>query len=153
MDKPTAKRRLPVIGTAPESETLPASPAWWPFLGGIIIVSTWVPQVFAILFLIRRWASNQAGNDALGPRLLGALLLAFTFALSNLLGGALVGRFLERARSANSMMAGLWAWSFVMVLSILGDGFRPWLVGVIVGGCMLAVALPCSRWGGRLGRR
>jgi hypothetical protein len=152
MESPSPKRRLPVIGNKPEPEEVPAAPGWWPLLGGVIVVATWVPQALVVMFLIRKWGGSVAAYSSSGKMLLGSLLLLSTFALSSLLGGALVGNFYDRARSVDSTMAGLWGWTFIMLLAALGNGFRPVLVGVIVGVCLLAIALPVATLGGRWGR-
>jgi len=126
---------------------------WWPLLGGIVILGVWVPLALVMIGLVRKWIANANSAHASPALMLLALLLLGSFALSCVLGGALVGRFFERARPSDSTQAGLWAWSFIMLFAALGHAFRPVLVGVIVGICLLAEALVFARLGGKWGRR
>ena len=150
MQSPSPKRRLPVVGNAQEPEP---SPMWWPLLGGIVILGVWVPLALVMMGLVRKWIGNATNAQASSALMLLALLLLGAFALSCVLGGALVGRFFERARPSDSTKAGLWAWSFIMLFAALGNAFRPVFVAAVVCVSLLAEALVFARLGGKWGRR
>jgi len=153
MESREPKRHLPVIGATPSAEEGQPAARLWSMLGGIVVVGTWVPLAIAATSIGNTLIGTPITKRQAGVSLVVALFLLGTFAVSCWLGGALVGRFSPNARRKDSVLAGVWGWSFVLLLAALGRALRPALVGVIVAVCLALVALPLAALGGRWGER
>jgi hypothetical protein len=153
MESREPKRHLPVIGAVPSAEEGPPAAWLWSMLGGVVVVGTWVPLAIVVTSIGNTLIRTPIAKRETGVLVVVALLLFGTFAVSCWLGGALVGRFSQSARRRDSVLAGVWGCSFVLLLAALGNALRPALVGAIVAVGLVLVALPLAALGGRWGER
>ena len=155
------RRHLPVVGNAAPEPDAPR-PIWlWVLLGGIVIVTVWVPLALAAVFLGGKIAASLGEIDvganlpsqsffAMVPT---ALLVLLSLAGAAAIGGAVVGRFAGHRGRWDAAMAGCVSVSFILLLAALGHALRPPLVGVLVALCLLSIAVPSAAFGGRWGRK
>jgi MFS family permease len=147
MQHPLEKRHLPVVRLPESNSPVPQPPLLWVLCACIIIISLWVPLAMASLVVgsrIGHWLSGL--NAPLGPAPSSPVFLApiaglvlFSFALACAVGGAVLGRFSERARWVDAALAGAGAVLVILVLAILGNALHPLAFGALVAVCLLAL--------------
>lgn len=161
MQHPLEKRHLPVVRLPESNAPVPHPPLLWVLCACIIIVSLWVPLAMASLVVgsrIGHWLSRL--NAPLGPAPSSpaflaptAALVLLSFALACAVGGAVLGRFSERARSADAALAGAGAVLAILVLAALGNALQPLAFGALVAICLLVLGPASAALGCRFARQ
>jgi len=159
MTEPSKKKHLPVVGNPEPERAVPASHWVWVLLGGVVIVSVWVPMALIALFLGNKvvaiiasftGTSSVHSFALMAPR---ALLVLLSFAFACAIGGAAIGRFADRARRTDPGLSGTVSVCLVLLLAALGHALRPLIVGAVVAVCLMSIAFPLASLGGRWGRK
>ena len=161
MQHPSEKRHLPVVRPPETNPAAPQSPLLWVLCACVVIVSLWVPLAMVSLVVgsrIGHWLSGL--NAPLGPAPSSPVFLAptaglvlFSFALACAVGGAVLGRFSERARWADAALAGACAVLAILVLAALGNALHPLAFGVLIAICLLVLGPASAALGCRYARQ
>lgn len=161
MQHPLEKRHLPVVRLPESNSPVPQPPLVWILCACVVIVSLWVPLAMVSLVVgskIGHWLSRLSAP--LGPAPSSPVFLAptaglvlFSFALACAVGGAVLGRFSERARWADAALAAASAVLIILVLAALGNALRPLAFGALVALCLLALGPASAALGCRYARR
>ena len=161
MQHPLEKRHLPVVRLPESNSPVPQPPLLWILCSCVIIVSLWVPLAMVSLVAggrIGHWLSRL--NAPLGPAPSSPMFLAptaglvlFSLALACAVGGAVLGRFSERARWADAALAGACAVLAILVLAALGNALHPPAFGALVASCLFAIGPAFAALGCRYARR
>ena len=160
MQHPLEKRHLPVVRLPESNPAAPQSSWLWVLCACVVIVSLWVPLAMVSLVVgcrIGHWLSRL--DAPLGPAPSSPLFLAptaglvlFSFALACAVGGAVLGRFSERARWADAALAGACAVLAILVLAALGNALHPLTFGALIAICLLALGPASAALGCRYAR-
>jgi hypothetical protein len=145
-------RRLPVLQTPKSGEDAEARarPAWqW-----VLITATLTLTSFLPLALLGTWAGSRIalGTSAQTGALWGALPVLAAFAIAAGFGGALLGRFSDRAGPRAATLGGALGGAFLFAIALLGRALSPWPVALAAGAVLVAGGGVFAALGARLGR-